>query len=299
MKKIALISSYCDSIEKLEILNTNIRILKNLEIDTFVISPIKIDVDSDYLFITKENPVLRWPERSIAIWNRKPYQDKFIKKVTYTDDYGWASLYQIKKIMDFAVTYDYDIFYFLIYDLNIDEKIIDDIKSNIKNITYPRKNFNNNSQYPASLHFSIFDKEKLKIMSELICKETYLKSGFAENFIDKCASAMGMSYSTNLVTDLICVTEPEKIFNQSKSKNYGLFFNKDENTTFKLFLFDFKETISVQINEKVYEITQDDSFLDTELKYDEIQKIIIQSHWEIIDYTDHYNNIVKSSIYFD
>ena len=42
MKKIALISSYCDTEKKIEILKNNILILKKIGIDTLVISPITL-----------------------------------------------------------------------------------------------------------------------------------------------------------------------------------------------------------------------------------------------------------------
>jgi hypothetical protein len=40
MKKVALIGSYCDTHEKIEVLNKNINIVKNLGVDVIVISPI-------------------------------------------------------------------------------------------------------------------------------------------------------------------------------------------------------------------------------------------------------------------
>ena len=42
MKKIVLISSYCDTQEKINILSENIKVLKSLGLDTLVISPITL-----------------------------------------------------------------------------------------------------------------------------------------------------------------------------------------------------------------------------------------------------------------
>lgn len=299
MRKLALISSYCDSVEKLEILNQNIRILKSIGVDTFVISPIKVDVDCDYLFITKENPVLKWPERCIAIWSRVFYQNRFIKKISFTDDYGWASLYQIKKIMEFASTYPYDLFYVLIYDLKIDEKIIEDITQNLKNITYPRIDFNSGLVYPSSFHFAIFDKEKLKLMSSLMNKESYTKNDIAETYIDRCASLIGLENSKHEVTDLICLTDTEKIFNHSKSEKYGLFFNKDETTNFKIFFFNFDGIITVTINEEIFEIDNQNQFLETNITCDHVNLLKIEINQEIIDYTEDYKKIAKALVHSD
>ena len=67
MKKIALISTFCDTKEKQNILKENIIKIKNLGIDVMAISPIEIPYDitklCDFFFYTKENPLLKWPVR--------------------------------------------------------------------------------------------------------------------------------------------------------------------------------------------------------------------------------------------
>ena len=56
MKKIALISTFCDTEDKVQILIENIRTLKNIGLDTLVISPIilpsKVIELSDFVFFT-------------------------------------------------------------------------------------------------------------------------------------------------------------------------------------------------------------------------------------------------------
>lgn len=72
MKKIALISSYCDNEDKLNILKKNILILKKIGVDVMLLSPIPIDSDiislCDFFIYTKENPILRWPVRAHTFW---------------------------------------------------------------------------------------------------------------------------------------------------------------------------------------------------------------------------------------
>ena len=72
MKKIALISTFCDNQEKLNLLKENITKIKSFDVDVMVISPLKLDDEtielSDYLIYTKENPVLNWPEKSYFQW---------------------------------------------------------------------------------------------------------------------------------------------------------------------------------------------------------------------------------------
>lgn len=287
MKKLALISSHCDTEEKKQILESNISLLKKLGIDTFVISTIKIDVDADFLFFTKENPILTWPERGI-VWYKDFYINDRILSVSSTiDDYGWASLYQIKKVMEFASTYDYDVFYFLIYDLNFDEKIISDINNNLINLIYPRKDFGTEKIYPSSLHFAIFDKRKLKLFSDLIDKNSYIKLGteFAEDFVHKCCIAMGMNHSEYPVTDLIQVNNFGSVLNYSFSENYKFFHNNDENN-FRILFYDIISPISVNINDLSYDIFQNMYLIETEIKVNEITRLSVVCDNQESNYID-------------
>ena len=62
MKKIVLISTFCDTEEKIIVLKENILSLKQLGLDTLVISPLILPAEiieiSDFVFFTKENPIL-------------------------------------------------------------------------------------------------------------------------------------------------------------------------------------------------------------------------------------------------
>ena len=298
MKKLALISSHCDTNEKLEILKNNINLFKNLGIDTFVVSSIKIDVDCDFLFITKENPILSWPERAISCFNEFYHNDKILSISSVIEDYGWASLYQIKKIMNFASTYDYQFFYFLIYDLKIDDKIIDDINNNLINIVYPRKDFGTSKIYPSSLHFAIFNKAKLRLFSNLINKETYLKLGaaFAEDYIHNTSVALGLNHSDHVVCDLIQATNFDKVYNCSSMEDYKLFFNKD-NGNFKVLLYEIKSNIKITINNDTY-ITSDPMFLiETEISCHDIENISIECNGIVNSYINEFNKLSKNHIF--
>ena len=133
MKKVALISSFCDTQEKLNILNKNINIIKNLNIDIILISPIFLPESTtslcDYYFQTKDNPVLDWPIKSMCIW--KEISIKNVKyKITGTcGDYGWAGLHQVKQLSEIALLFDYEQFFHMIYDLKIDENVLEGFNS--------------------------------------------------------------------------------------------------------------------------------------------------------------------------
>lgn len=106
MKKIALISSYCDSDDKLNILKKNIITLKSLNVDVMLLSPIMVNSNiinlCDFFIYTKENPILRWPVRAHTFWLNfinKHGDNLFLHRDI--DDYSWAALYQTKNFLRF------------------------------------------------------------------------------------------------------------------------------------------------------------------------------------------------------
>ena len=128
MKKVALISTYCDTQEKLDVLEKNIDNIKKLAIDVIVISPIflpqYIQTKCDYFFLTKDNPVLEWPQKAMQAWKNILINGKSITITRVYADYGWAGLSQVKKLSELALALDYDYFYHMIYDLKFDETVI-------------------------------------------------------------------------------------------------------------------------------------------------------------------------------
>jgi hypothetical protein len=93
-----------------------------------IISPIYLPESitnlCDYYFQTKDNPLLEWPVRAYTHWYRKEHSpEKILYMHRGLADYGWAALYQVKKLSQFALTFDYDMFYHMIYDLEIDDVI--------------------------------------------------------------------------------------------------------------------------------------------------------------------------------
>ena len=124
MKKLALINSYCDTWEKLTILLQNVKKLKELGVDSLVYSPVplprEVTDQLDYVILTKENPIINWPERGIIHWAQV---DPKYKITLIAPDYGWTSFYQYKKLMEYGSTLDYDYYFWFLYDLNIDSVV--------------------------------------------------------------------------------------------------------------------------------------------------------------------------------
>ena len=303
MKKIALISSFCDTEEKINVLSENISIAKSLGLDTLVISPLKLPDEiiekSDFIFFTKENPVLVWPQRGFTFWKTIYTKDGCIMMHNTVADYGWAALYQVKKMTQIALTFDYDIFYHMIYDLDIDETVIEEIQSNVVNRIHPRVNPTNpNDIWETTLHFMIFDREKMIQLEKKIILDDYLsKDGVAEGESLKWAKELPLEISKIPVKDKIYYWGERDFFNYSKSKDYKLFIGKHNGTFLKLLFYDFscQKEIRVLVNDEVFDLNLNNSFLFvSNIPSEQVIKIQLIHDGEIFDFTEIYNKISRN-----
>lgn len=309
MKKIALISTYCNTEEKQNVLKSNILKLKELGVDTMVVSPILINQDiiniCDYFFFTKENPILKWPERANTFWWKTINQyNKEVELHRDIDDYGWAALYQVKKLSEFALSYDYDIFYHMIYDVNISEELVRDIVNNTFNVTYHRINPKDiTNQWDVTLHFISFNKNNLLQFVQKIEKENYLKlNGFAEEFVKKQLENIPMSKSSFPLEDLIRHIDPDEdnVFDYSQNKNYKIFFSNYLDK-FSFVIYDIKEgDLKVLINNQ--EISNVENLVPQRFNSNDldINSFIIMFDGKSIDYTNIIHSIPRNVIkYYD
>jgi len=261
MKKVALISSFCDTEEKIEILEKNIKIIKNLGVDVILISPIFLPSSStslcDYYFQSKDNPVLDWPTRSMFIWREMFIgQSKYKMTKTY-GDYGWAGLYQVKQLSELALLHGYDQFFHMIYDLKIDENVIEGFKSNKTCSIFPSTR--NGQIWKAGLHFMIFDRKNLSRFISNIHLDSYLNLRGADAFdwLENLHRVFPYSFEETPVEDEIYYYEGHDFFNCSPIREQPFFVIKDDETleTIKLLFYSVEDEISVKItvDEKIIE----------------------------------------------
>ncbi len=323
MKKIALISSFCNTEKKIEILKENILILKNLGLDVLVISPISLPDEirelSDFVFFTKENPLLLWPVRAFTFWKSIPTDKGFVMMHHNLADYGWAALYQVKKMSQIALTYDYDMFYHFIYDTDIDEQLQKEIIDNDVNFIHPRRNPNNYDEiWEATLHFMVFDRPTMQEIVSRIDLNTYLRSnGVAEGQALKWAQEIPLKISDYPLKDKVYYWENVDFFNHSINPDYKLFFNKNEysqiwvdetmqesyvDENLRFFIYDVlkPQELKIQINdntEKIY-ISKNELFVFEHSSMN-IQKLIIEDENGILDLTDKIKSANRNLIYYN
>ena len=325
MKKIALISTFCDTEEKQNILLENINILKNNSVDVMCLSPNFIPLNheiiekSDFVFYTKENPLLNWPERAFTFWKTIPTDKGWMKMTHFLSDYGWAALYQTKKLSEIALTFDYDIFYHMIYDTELCDTLINEIKSNETNIIHPRVDPNNSETlWETTLHFMVFDRELTKKISEEITLNEYLRTnGVAEGELLKWKNKFNIPTKEHPVKDRIFLYEDKDFFNYDLDSDYKIFINKHDdnleirkgdtpeeyimNNNLRVILYEIKQdgTFKFTINDEIrtYQVKKSNNYtIEFDVKCDEIQNIYFDFNNKFVDFTENYKKIVRNCI---
>lgn len=299
MNKIVLISSYCDTEEKINILNKNIDTIKSLGLDIMLNSPILLPLEiikkCDYFFLTKDNPIFNWPERAIYTWRKLIYDDTILTLTCCFSDYCWAGMYQVKKLSEIALTFNYDIFYHIIYDLIIDDVVAEGFKSNNK-----KCNFYHFHEHEVSLHFMIFDREHLLKFLPFLTVENYLSdSGIVEKWLNNLLLSNKFDYTLeNLYVDDYIRNNPGDIFNYSKFNKFSYFIQNAPNENIKLFFYNVQENlINIKIGDIISEhLIFNGKIIDLGYKNDNIIDTLILHNNEIFNITEDIRNIINNNI---
>jgi len=254
MKKVALISSYCDNEHKKEVLIRNIKNLRNLKIDIILISPFslgpEIENSVDYFIKTKDNPILNWPEKSMLNWLDIYIKGDFYRIGRTLPDYGWAGLYQVKQLSQISLLFDYDQFFHIIYDLKIDNNVLAGLNSDKICNVYPSRR--GKDIWKVGLHFMIFNRENLERFISNIHLDSYLSLEDSDAFewLHNLRSVFPYNLESEPVEDEIYYYENHDFYNYSPCKDFSIFIVKDDETkeTIKLMFYDVKNPGNYKIS---------------------------------------------------
>ena len=301
-KRIILISSYCDTKEKINVLINTIKTIKSYNLDVMVNSPLPLPSDvinmCDFYVQTKENTLLYWPQKSVMSWVRNTDKDKEIVIKRALIDYGWAALYQTKKLSEYALTYDYDRYYHIIYDTEIDDTVVSTFLSDKKCNFYPFH------EHKVSLHLIALDRENLLKFSNLITFDSYLKFNcIVENWLYDTLIKSNMNYKIELekIDDLILFHKDENLFDYSDINGLVFFIVKDvvNNDEVCLYFYNNKEKINVLINvdgvETSYDISNRD-IVNLGFKPYDIKNVLISYDGISSDITEKIKNVIHNII---
>jgi hypothetical protein len=327
MKKIVLISTFCDNEEKQNVLKETVLKIKEIGLDIMVISPnfitIKQDIINlcDFFFYTKENPLLKYPVRQYTHWYKMPISEGKICCIHRGfDDYGWAALYQTKKLSQFALTFDYDIFHHIIYDLEFDDEVIKEFLSDEVNFIHTRRNPNHPEEiWETTLHFMTFDRPMMELIEKEITLENYLNgNGVAEGEVLKWRDKFNLKTSSKIIKDKIFYWKDFDFFNYSPFPEFQFFLSKNEPMTIWLgedpvydevlpenlrivfHNFEHMDEIKIQINGIEYiENPKPWEYIEFPISSQNINELVFTYNNKTIDFTEQYNKVMMNQIYYN
>jgi len=282
--KIALISTYCNSEEKLNILYENMVTIKSLNVDVLIFTPFKLDDKfyevADYIIYDKENPVLDWPEKAYYMWWGGTVNGKIDFSLTRTvADYGYAGLVQVKKMANYALGIDkYQHFFPMIYDININDHVKEIFRNPKKNSFFPSKR--DDLIWDVGLHLISLDREHLTRFKNMITKESYLIETDLDAFgwLHKAIFFVPGVIEKEPIEDLIYYLDGVNFFNETPDEEFSCFIHKspeESNMAIIFYGYDGFKTFRIiadDFNEE-YEISE---WNKIELPFSDTKTFIIQ-----------------------
>jgi hypothetical protein len=300
MKKIALITSFCNTEEKLKVLYNNIKIVKDLGLDVMVFThfqlPKKINNLIDYTIISKENPLLIWPEKSVIQWQFIPHNNFSLHMSTANPDYSYAVLNQIKRMASLALSMDYESFFIVDYDLNINDYVKSIFLDNKKNSFFPGQR--EKDLFYICLYLVSLDRKHLTRFKDLISKESYLfkDDECAESWLFKAINFIPGIIEKEPVEDLIYNYKHIDFFDYSIIEGIKLFIHKVPNNEIKLVFYNFTNVKNFVIKTEDFEYKYNvNEWEEIELPYKEYTSFIIIYEGKEYDFTDILSKITFNS----
>lgn len=300
-KRVVLINSYCNKQIKIDVLEKNINKIKSIGLDIILMSPIELPhniIDLCDLYIqTKENPVTKWPDKTMfEFWSfiidNTNYQLHLGKP-----DYGWASLYQIKKLSQIGLTYDYEYYFHIIYDTILDEKLLNEFSTNEKCLLFP-----SSKGFDVGGFFMGFNKETLRLFESLVTKDLYYKNhDVAETLLTNISKVLPCKISDYKTDDEIYYYNSLDLFNYSEFHEFKFFIHKRtlSDDSVKIFFYDMKETFDIllEVNDRTIrtKITNH-QILDLSTHHDNIYNLSISYNNVKQNLITEYNNISHNKV---
>jgi hypothetical protein len=137
----------------------------------------------------------------------------------------------------------------MIYDIKIDDNVIEGLKSEKNCSVYPSKR--NDIVWAVGLHYMIFDRENLKKFISKITLDNYLnvKDVDAFQWLHQLRNSVPYTIESTPVEDMIYFYENMDFFNYSPTEKIKFFIEKNDETqdSIKLLFYDIENEIPIKI----------------------------------------------------
>jgi hypothetical protein len=280
--------------------------IKDNGFDVAVISPIVLSTEiislSDYVFFTKENPVLDWPVHAMYGWKEFVVGENIVRIWETYPDYGWAGLTHVKRLGEIFLNYPYETYAYIIYDSLLGDEHLNLIRDGHEGIVFPSKR--GGEIWKVGLHLMIFDKEMLKRILKRINIQDYLSYrdydafAFLHNHI---VNPLQLEVSKTPIEDKIFYYENVDILNHSEFNGVKYFISSPDeyDEEIKIFFFDINETIEIEFfvnsDSNIYNVSHGD-IISTGLFKDKIHFLGLKYLGKEIDLTKKFKEIKNSAI---
>lgn len=296
MRKVALFSTHCDTKEKEDVLLENIKKVKRLGLDTFVISVIplsdEIINEADYVIYSKENPVPHISEKCVVSWK---ITKNNVKITSFLPDYGYASLLQLKRLIEFSSSLNYDYYFTMIYDIIITSEV-EKVLSEGRECSF-FKNPNVASEFGGIL--TAFNRNNAKKFASLISYESYFhrSTSNAEEWLIASNNFVCGKVEDIYVGDSISLHDTFLVSDYSLSRDFSLFIVKDQEV--KLFFYDLQKPIKLLIETNINKFElflEDQKLIYIHDRPEDVRYMKITYEGVEKDLTKDFNTIIKNSI---
>jgi len=297
MKKICLISTYCDTDQKKQILIDNIEKIKSVGLDVMIYTPISLPNEiydrCDYVIKSKENPILDWPKKAYSFWFKGEIKGRYTELYTCVPDHGYANLIQFKRMGNMALDMEYDHFFVMIYDIEIDDEILFILNNNYEPSLY--KSIRGDKVWNMGLHLMSFDKQKMQIFNNNITEQIYLEDldGDAFSWLERIFPKLEIVVNEKMVKDQIYLNEGRDLFDNSPFPEMKCFIHKnDYDDLVKMYFHNFIgiESFRIEVDgiSKTYEVEEWDEIIVSSQNFD---ICLIENKERVIDMTKTIKNI--------
>lgn len=302
MKYINSISTYCDTEEKKQLLIENINFFKKHDIESAIISPLPIPEDIQkrvkYCFITDYNPIFDWPIHAFLFWQIIKIGKTNYKLSTTKPDYGWTTVSHIQKMGHILFNHGYENVIFSIYDSDIKDSHMDEIKSNVSNLLFPSKR--DKDFWKVGIHLMCFNYEYFNKFNEKIYLKDYLSKnlGVQPYLKDKL-----LNDDFNLidipVEDKHYKFENEDFFTYLSNSGVKYFISSSEDEEISIVIYNIQnyKNIKINVNDNIFNLKDlKDGLLKTGIKREEVFKIHFENESVIDDITEKFKLIKNNHI---